>query len=513
MSKKKASSSTPSSSSRLGKDDILGIVTTQSPIDLPSILVSKYMDKKHISINTVPSVYTSYFFRKDIITQFYTDVINSIPRDKLPTSPLNIFKLYNKDDIINNLTFNSRPELRPITSSRPDRTLRNNLKSVMTSLIGVCSNIGDQYIRDAFNNTIQIPEDINNSNFDILVISTNIIEDVTKDFDARISGIGAFIIVQLGECEKYPKAISINLICAKAGTGSLLMAAYLYTILSHPIDTSPNLDPIDLPTIGIRGEGFLNIVNMPSEDGSDIYSSTFGSTDPLIPIQDVAVLELASAYENTGGLCMYEKFGFEYDPTMYTDATINCFNDRNNLPMKIDFTNNLVYGPLPIHQKKQRVVEILTERVKNVFTKSLICNLRGQLQELLGYLKSIYLFRTQGGDMRKFSINIPSLTKKLDNLSSTNPNIIPDLITYLENKARAPSSLDSNKETIIAQLITSLPPGKTPAPTPVSAPSPSPSSPAPSPSSPAPSPASSAPSPAPAPAPVIAPRRSSRLNP
>ena len=496
MSKKKASSSRAPS---IDKTDTLDIVSAQNPLSLPSILLRKYIAKTHTTIDNIPSRYTSYFFRKDIITEFTTDFINSIPRGA--NNPFSTFKFYNKDDIINNLTYNGSPESRQI--STVDTGLKTNLKSALDSLTNVCSKIGEVYIKRAFENTIIIPEDISSSKFDILLLSTDIIEDITKDFDARISGIRAFIIVELGECEKFPKAFSINLICAKApGTGSLLMGAYLYTILSHPIDPAPVTGPIDLSTMGINGEGFLNIVTIPSPDGSDIYSSTFVITEPLIPVQDIAVLELANSYANTGGLCMYEKFGFQYDSTMFSDSTVNCFNDRNNLPMKIDFTNDPILNRLPIRGKKKLILDITTGIVKNVFTKSPICNLRDQSQELLGYLKFYYLYKSSGINMRNFTLSNPLINKELTKLVKRNPNIIPDLINYLETKANSPTSIDTSMEGIINNLFTLLPPPPPPPPTPTTAPT---SATAPTPTAP------TSATPAPAPAPTL--RRSTRGRP
>ena len=45
-------------------------------------------------------------------------------------------------------------------------------------------------------------------------------------------------------------------------------------------------------------------------DGKVIENCTFGSDESLIPLQQIAVLELADAYINACGLCMYEKLVF-----------------------------------------------------------------------------------------------------------------------------------------------------------------------------------------------------------
>ena len=453
-----------SSSSSMDKPGILSMISRHNPLATPSILIDEYMDKNHITIDTIPSRYTGYFFRKDIIDNFCKDLITSLPPDKLPTHPLSKFKFYNKDDIMNNLTYDGSPGSRKVSTI--SEGLQHNLKSTLDSLQKVCSdNILETYTKEAFDNTFTIPENITESKFDILVLSKNIIEDVTKDFNARISGVVAFIIVELGECQQFPKAFSINLICAnEPGTGSLLMSVYLYTILSHPIDTSPNINPLELTSMGINGLGFKKVVNMISSDGSNISSVIFITAEPLIPIQDVAVLELATSYGNVGGLCMYEKFGFKYDPTMFSD---DCFKNRNNLPMKIDFTNNYKFGPLSIEQKKQLVINITTEISKNEFTKSPICNLRGPRQNLLGYLKSFYVFNNTAEAGTLFKINNGDINAELRKLKPKDPDILPKLIHYLETVGIS-TLVDPNMEKIINKLLTKLPeltpPAATPAP-------------------------------------------------
>ena len=74
----------------------------------------------------------------------------------------------------------------------------------------VCSSIGGEYARLAVNNAIDL--DLSKNNFDILVASTRVIEDVTLSIEQRLEGVVAFVIVEIGECKKYPAAASINLI-------------------------------------------------------------------------------------------------------------------------------------------------------------------------------------------------------------------------------------------------------------------------------------------------------------
>ena len=104
--------------------------------------------------------------------------------------------------------------------------------------------------------------------------------------------------------------------------------------------------------------------------------------------------------------------------------------------------------------------------------------------------------------MRNFTLSNPLINKELTKLVKRNPNIIPDLINYLETKANSPTSIDTSMEGIINNLFTLLPPPPPPPPTPTTAPT---SATAPTPTAP------TSATPAPAPAPTL--RRSTRGRP
>lgn len=467
----------------LNKDDMLRILSKEMPLDKASI-IQTFMTNSRITNERVPSIYSSYFFRKDIIKNFQREVINNIPSNKLASYPLSTYNLYNKDDILNNTTF--RPDIlgsRIIekTSGYTAASSSNMTKFINFLSQKICSEIGGKYAKTAVQRAIDL---VNNENeFDILIASTKVIEDVTLPMENRLAGVVAFIIVELGECHKYPASYSINLICtdtskAVAGTGSLLMGAFLYTILSHPINTRPT-NPIRFP----QGKSFLSVTSKRLQDGSIIENCTFGSTEPLIPIQHVAVLELAQAYINTGGLCMYEKYGFTYDQTMFSDDTtgVKCFDDRDNLPMIIDFTSKQGYAELDIDAKKNKIINIAAGNEPG-FQKSKICSIRGDQQRLLGYLKSIklYLDNTAGSSLDDFLRGSVEgvLVKQLKTINqnptaprgrkATGPppqeGSLDEFINYLENPPQPPDPVMQAK---VERLITFLPKIKT-APKPVS---------------------------------------------
>jgi len=149
-------------------------------------------------------------------------------------------------------------------------------------------------------------------------------------FNDLMSNAVSFIVVEKGECKKYPETYSINLICAKpGGWGQIMMALYLYTI--------------------------ANNTNVIVKRG---------------------ILELANGYLNPAGLCMYSKFGFEYDETLYGN---DCFSDYNNLPM---ITGNI---------DSVKIIDVLLGLYS--YSKPFICNVRDkELQIFVGACMNIQRF-------------------------------------------------------------------------------------------------------------------------
>lgn len=370
--------------------EMLEILKNQAPTDVAGV-IAKYMTKNFRN-QQIPSLYSSYFFRKDIIKEFQRQVINSVPSDRFTGFPLSIYNLYNKDDILNNTTY--RPDVlgsRDIEKTRgyTADSIENMQKTINFLSSQICSSIGSAYTQLALKRAIDLTS--NENKFDILIASTKVIENVSLSIEERLQGVVAFVIVELGECKKYPSAYSINLICtgknAISGTGSVLMGAYLYTLLTHPDNRTPSSRIVFPP-----GNSFLKVSSKELPDGRIVESCTFGSDERLVPTQQIGVLELAGAYVNTGGLCMYEKFGFTYDQTMFSNEArrIQCFDDRDNLPMIIDFNTKPGYSELDVDGQKEKVVNI-TAGIDRGFEKSKICSIRNDKQRLLGILKSVKL--------------------------------------------------------------------------------------------------------------------------
>ena len=174
---------------------------------------------------------------------------------------------------------------------------------------------------------------------------------------------------------------------------------------------------------------------------------------------------------------MYEKFGFTYDQTMYSDDSkgIDCFSDRDNLPMLIDFNTKPGYTESSNEEKKELVVKI-TAGANKGFSKSKICSVRGDYQRLLGLLKSIklYIDNEPGSSLDDFlgTSTRSVILNQIKNMHE-DPNVIrgsrrsakaparvrtlDEVINYLENP---PVPNDPIMKAKIDQIITYLPPKK-----------------------------------------------------
>jgi hypothetical protein len=176
-----------------------------------------------------------------------------------------------------------------------------------------------------------------NDDFDLAIITDKSINNITNLTDS----IRGFIIVQKGECTKYSYVYCINLICSQHSKGAILIALYLYCINNNS--------------------------NITDKKG---------------------LLELANSYYNMGGLCLYSKFGFQYDNSLYGK---DCFDDFNNLPMIVDL--NTKYKDK--NTCNQMLKNILLGTSKG-FPKPSICDMRGPRQLLLGVAMNVEKFLRLG---------------------------------------------------------------------------------------------------------------------
>lgn len=408
--------------------------------------------------------YGSYFFRKDLIDKFEFDV-KSISTNSL----LNKYKLYNGDDLINFISQCPGSYTRGIETTDRFSSYRNIfLNKIKQELALLCSDISESYGEQAMRRALG--GDI--MNYDIVVLADpNIMEDTRlpavmvddptqgekwlkkartrrmmtfEEFSKyKLDSIIGFVIVEKGMCKRYANAYGINLICSRSGVepgiGSLLMGLYLYTIVSHPKELSSST-LINYPS----GKATIRYELIEIPDEISYQKPVFSTPDQLVPLQHIGILELAGSYLNVPGLCLYEKFGFKYEPLLLKE---DCFSDIENLPMILSFSSNPKYKPYwrsNIEQIKQTLIKI-SIGYKNLdgttydvplSSRSKVCGLRDRnAQKLYGYLKNLYIFEIN----RRQSISEDpdedyySLYMKLKQIEIENKIFITDLITGLTN--------------------------------------------------------------------------------
>ena len=136
-------------------------------------------------------------------------------------------------------------------------------------------------------------------------------DDILLLTDTRTYERVGFAITEYGECRDMPSTHALKLICAIKGYGELLLYSYLFAAKQQ---------------------------------------------------QDYGILELAGHYENLGGLCAYNKFGFREDMSM---KHYRCFGEIGTLPMKIHLPNigydylDLVLESKQDPKKKAKLTDIL----------------------------------------------------------------------------------------------------------------------------------------------------------
>ena len=214
------------------------------------------------------------------------------------------------------------PEFKTVMTK--DRIITRGLFSKISN--NCLNQIGNEYLRITLNKALLKLE---NGNYNIDIHYEIVILQKKEE-------IGGFLVVKKGLCSRIPTQYGISLICSSVkGGGSLLMGLYLYTILSRP----------DIPQTGL--------------------------------------LELAAAFNNGPGLCMYEKFGFRQDTKLFGK---DCFDDPLNLPMSFQLQE--YYTGSTVEEKKANLMEIVLGKP---VSKTPFCSLQGGKQKSLALIKNILL--------------------------------------------------------------------------------------------------------------------------
>lgn len=250
-----------------------------------------------------------------------------------------------------NYIIRSQNDLSDGTDGR-DMAFSNASASLLENATEICrKGIGEYYLEKTTWNGLRT-----SNKFDIAILFNAADSAYTRPL--------AFIVVELGECRRYPGVWTVNLICGTKdvpGVGGIMMGLYLFTIFHS--------DP-----------------------------------DSIAPQNKFGLLELANAYLNVSGLASYSKLGYTIDEMLYSTskkvrgktATDSCFGDRSNLPMRTEILTQ---------EHVNKIIEILNNRDRG-FTKPPICNIigdrvnlndqlfKGVLQVFLGLCKNLILFLT-----------------------------------------------------------------------------------------------------------------------
>ena len=215
-----------------------------------------------------------------------------------------------------------------IHTTASSTTIPSIIKTIISSTCA--NNIGEDY-RNSLSKSIAT--NINSDKYDMVLISLVELAFNTRSIKSIITNnVFGFMIVEKGECNKdpYTENYCVNLICSnKQGIGAVLMSLYLYIII--------NDDAI---------------------------------------VNKTGLLELANSYYNTGGLCAYTKFGFEYNNSLSDDT---CFrHSPPNLPMSVDINN--IYGATK-EEQNNKLLGLFSGQVS--LPKPNICKIKDPDRQLL----------------------------------------------------------------------------------------------------------------------------------
>ncbi len=307
----------------------------------------------------------SFFYTKPIIREYYDKI-----RDAMPNKIL-----FNQEDIIDYFVGNNEMKKEQAIQFLHQSLLRSD----------ICrGTIGPEYISRVFDKVF-------NSNFAIrsecdicFILNGEIKPNAT--IEEKFSQIVGFCIVKRGDCAKYGKVYTLNLVCSKRGenVGSYFVGLYLYTILCHPLDASEILIA-------------PKITKLTETDNADTY---YG-----IPLPYIGLLELSGGYKNVPGLCLYSKFGFNID-TSLSGRGSNCFVDLNNLAMKNDFIGD---SSISVEERKTKIVSIV-KREDPGFEKHLICSIK-DIDKQNEMIATFYIIKDKTSELNtlksqaKFAIN------------------------------------------------------------------------------------------------------------
>lgn len=237
---------------------------------------------------------------------------------------------------------------------------------------------------------------------------SNFLLNITNNikFQEKIKMIVGYMIVSRGKCKMFPNDYILNLISTSIpGVGSLLLGLYLYTIVKHPILPITIEDVLEEDTYNLSGNATIkytknkneyNRTKYEDEYGISIYKKKFITKDDLIPTCGLGILELSYGYFNYPGLCSYQKFGFNYDKSLFSkNEDTYCAEVFDPLPMSVylgDDVNDGCYNGLTKNQKIQKILDIIIGIDK--CSQNKICTIKNKIhQQLLSCLNSLISYQ------------------------------------------------------------------------------------------------------------------------
>lgn len=215
----------------------------------------------------------------------------------------------------------------------------------------------------------------NDTKYDVVFLYDESEIDSSNEF-AIVIGV---MIVKKWRCDKYPNAYVLDIICSNAqsnvrsngklvSNGALLLGLYMYSILNSNAEK-------------------------------------------------VGILEVANGYKNISGLCLYTKFGFHKDKSLYSRY---CFRDLVNTSM-IAHVEEI---------GKQKIVDIVTNR-DNGYQKDMLCNIRDkQVQQLTGTLLNLRDMFDYSGEQDK----VQELTSEINEIFNNPDSAFTNKHQMLHNK-------------------------------------------------------------------------------
>jgi len=252
----------------------------------------------------------------------YINALNDFRYNQRITETFPGFSILTRTEFIK--WFRPIPHLRSMADSSFDEANKQLIEELFHVVCG--SRIQKTYLSDTASHVFTRDRQTDDDNFDLLIcVKTDVLRMKRPSQDEKKTGVIAFIVSELGECQIKPYTMSVNLICSRATTGfkgNVLLAAMMCCVKASRYDKE-------------------------------------------------VILELAGHYFNMGGFKSYSRVGFDRDKRLYGP---DCFDDTDNLPMSVR-VDNLSYEQIISYAIENRQShEIQEELGRHFYTMPRLMN-------------------------------------------------------------------------------------------------------------------------------------------